>query len=80
MEIKTRFNINDIIYSLSNSGIKPSKIIGFIISSGKPIMLTDGNVFDVVTEIYYKTDSGNLIKEDEAFASKQELLELLNKD
>lgn len=80
MEIKTRFNINDIIYSLSHSSIKPSKVVGFNISSGRPIMLTDGNVFTVPTEIYYKTDSGNMIKEDEAFASKKELLEYLNKD
>ena len=80
MEIKTRFNINDTIYSLFPSGIKPSKVVGFNISSGRPIILTDGNVFTVPTEIYYKTDSGNLIKEDEAFASKQEILEHLNED
>ena len=80
MEIKTRFNINDTIYSLFPSGIKHSKIIGFYISSLEPIMLTDGNVFDVPTEIYYKIDNGNLIKEDETFASKKELLEKINKE
>lgn len=71
MEIKTRFNINDDVYSLYPGGLISSKIVGFHITSGIPIMLTDGSVFDVPTEIYYKTDSGNLIKEDEAFASKK---------
>ena len=79
MDIKTRFNINDEIFYLSQEGIRPSKIVGMNIYSTNDVMLTNGDVFDSDIVIAYRTDSGFIIKENNCFGSKEELLEYLNK-
>ena len=79
MRIETRFDINDEIYYLSQDGIKQGKLIGMNINCDPSAMLTSGEVFESSVKINYKTDNGTIIKENNCYASKEELLEHLNK-
>lgn len=68
MTVKTKFNIRENIYSMSDNKVIREHITG---------ILTDTQIDHkgvIVTEIRYKTNNTRVLKEDKVFSSKDELL------
>ena len=71
MIINTKYNINDSIYSMHDN-----KVLIEYISSILSEVTIDHNG-NVVVENKYKTNSSRILKEDNIFTSKEELLKSL---
>ena len=71
MTINTKYNIGDVVYSMSSNKVLLEHITSILI--GAQI----DHKSDIVTEVRYKTNNARVLDEDKVFSSKEELLNSL---
>ena len=71
MTINTKYNIDGTLYSMYDNKVICEYITSILTETQKD---HDGRV---VTEVKYKTNNSRIIKEDNVFSSKEELLATL---
>ena len=74
MEIKTKFNMGDDIYFITNRGIRHGNVKSFNISPTNLVRLEMGGVLHFDIKVTYETDNYEDLYEECCFSTKEELI------
>lgn len=77
MEIKTKFNMGDEIYFVTQNGIRHGTIVKFNISTKSLVRLEYGGIVHFDLNITYDTDNYEDLREKYCFSTKKELIDHL---
>ena len=77
MEIKTKFNMGDEIYFVTQNGIRHGKIVKFNISTQSLVRLEYGGIVHFDLKVTYDTDNYEELREEHCFSTKKELIDYL---
>lgn len=77
MEIKTKFNMGDDIYFITNRGIRHGHVKSFNISPTNLVRLEMGGILHFDIKVTYDTDNYEDLYEEYCFSTKEELIDYL---
>lgn len=77
MEIKTKFNMGDEIYFVTQNGIRHGKIVKCSISTQSLVRLEYGGIVHFDLKVTYDTDNYEELREKCCFSTKKELIDYL---
>ena len=77
MDIKTKFNMGDEIYFVTQNGIRHGNVTSFHISPTNLVRLEMGGILHFDINVTYDTDNYEDLYEEYCFSTKKELIDYL---